>query len=410
MSTVTVALVGCGGMGLRHLKAYAALHAAGNTDVRLTALCDGDEHRREAAVTEYLDLTGETLPSVAAIEDLPALGQQVDAVDIAVPTHLHAPLAALAFDQGHHVLVEKPIALTISDARAMATAAQRAGRVLAVAENFRRVAGNRAVQDFIASGLIGTPYFTTAQLSLPASLLHPQGGGEWYRDRSRSGSLVALEMGVHEMDLLQYWFGPAVTVSASVHTYEPQAVLADGRRVPVTSEDSCFGHVSFAAGVHAQIVLTMAGHGEVIGNRLLVGSTGSLTSTCWENWQGGWLTTDDGSRHRIDDRIRQWVATLPAGTRTRLFPTGTWNPADLTVDVTDPVRYGIAHEIVDFAHAIRTGSPPETGAPEAIQALAGAVALLESSAARAEVAVADVLDGTVAAWQRSLDRIAIPTV
>ncbi|MFG1804145.1 Gfo/Idh/MocA family protein [Micromonospora carbonacea] len=402
MNPVPVALVGCGGMGLRHLRAYAALHTASNPDVRLVAVADGDEHRRTSAVAAYRDLTGQTLPAVATIDDL-AGRADVEAVDIAVPTSLHAPLAIRAFDQGHHVLVEKPIALTIASARAMAGAADRAGRVLAVAENFRRVPGNRAVRDFLATGVVGTPYFATSQLSLPASLLHPQGGGDWYRDRTMSGSLVALEMGVHEMDLLQYWFGPAVAVSATVHTYEPEVVLADGRRTPVTSEDSCFGQVSFAGGVRAQLALTMAGHGEVVGNRLLVGSTGSLTSACWENWQGGWLTTDHGAREPLDDRVRRWVADLSADTRDRFFPAGTWNPAALTVDVADPLRYGIAHEIVDFARAVRTGTPPETGAPEAIAALAAAIALLESSAARAEVAVCDVLDGAVSSWQQSLD-------
>ncbi|MEH1014004.1 Gfo/Idh/MocA family oxidoreductase [Micromonospora sp. CPCC 206060] len=402
MDPVGIALVGCGGIGLRHLRAYAALRAAGNRDVRLRAVCDADDNRRAAAVAAYRQWTGETVPGFASIDDLAARAD-VTAVDIAVPTGLHAPLARDAFARGLHVLVEKPIALTIASARSMAAAAERAGRVLAVAENFRRVPGNRAVRAFIEAGVVGAPYFTISQLSLPASLLHPQGGGDWYRDRSMSGSLVALEMGVHEMDLLQYWFGPATAVSATVHTYEPEAVTADGRRIPVTSEDSCFGQVTFAGGVRAQVALTMAGHGEVIGNRLLVGATGSITSTCWEAWQGGWLTSDSGDREPLDRRVRQWVDSLADHTRDHLFPAGTWDPANLGVDVADPVRYGIAHEIVDFARAVRTGSRPETGAPEAIQALAAAIALLESSAARAEVDVRDVLDGTVSTWQRSLD-------
>ncbi|XBB65565.1 Gfo/Idh/MocA family oxidoreductase [Nocardioides sp. WV_118_6] len=400
---VGIALVGCGGMGLRHVRGYAALRNAGTPGAVLAAVCDTDAARRAEAVELYRALTGEVVPAVARMEDLAAL-RDVVAVDVAVPTAYHLPLALEAYGRGLHVMVEKPIALTVRSARRMTEAAAEAGLVLAVAENFRRVPGNRAFRALLDQGEIGRPYFTTSTLSIPSSMLHPTGGEvAWYRDQTLSGSLVALEMGVHEMDLLQYWFGPARTVDAVVRTYEPELVHADGSTTTVTSEDTCLARVDFDDDLSAQVTLTMAGHGEPLGQRLVVGSRGSVSSACWEGWQDGWIALDDGTRVPVEDRIRAWADGLDADAREHWLPLGTWNPDDITLDVQDPVRYGVAYEIHDFARAVATGGRPEIGGPEGTDDLAAAIALLESSLSGGPVQVADVAAGVVTRWQDPLD-------
>ncbi|RNL61910.1 gfo/Idh/MocA family oxidoreductase [Nocardioides marmoriginsengisoli] len=389
-------------MGLRHLRGFAALRNRGVPGPFLAAICDSDLVRRTEAVALYRELTGDTVPAVASMSELESV-PGVAGVDVAVPTALHLPLALEAFDRGLHVLVEKPIALTVRSATLMTEAAKGAGLVLAVAENFRRVPGNRAFRSLIRDGEIGTPYFTLSTLSIPSAMLHPTGGGAWYRDQSMAGSLVALEMGVHEMDLLQYWFGPARTVDATVRTYEPEIVGDDGSVTHVTSEDTCLARVDFDDKLSAQVTLTMAGHGEPVGSRFVVGSRGSVSSACWEGWQDGWFTPDDGERVPVEATIAAWVDGLSAQERELWLPEGTWDPAALTLDITDPVRYGVAYEIFDFARAVDSGTSPEVGGPEGTADLAAAIALLESSLAGGPVSVADVADGTVTAWQDPLD-------
>lgn len=394
---VRVVLVGLGGMGMRHLRAYAALHNQGVLDVELAAVCDRDGARRSAAKAEYESLTGISLDDVADLGDLAA--GDVDAAHIAVPTGIHRIVAESAFAAGLHVLVEKPIAITITDALAMQDAADAAGQVLAIAENFRRIPSNRAAQAMVRDGAIGRPYFSTSLLSLPAQFAHPDGGGAWFRDPAVAGSLAALEMGVHEMDLLQYWFGAIESVQATARVLEPAVPGPAGVAPEEQTDDSCFATVNLAGGVVAQFALTMAGHGGTQASRLIVGDRGSMTSDTWEGWQGGFVTTDDGVRRPVQDHVVDWVVGLDDEARAQLLPAGTWNPRDLTISTAEPLRYGLAYEIWDFARSIIESRPPEIGGPEATTALAGGLAILESSLARREVSIAEVLDGTVDAWQ-----------
>lgn len=396
---VRVVILGCGGMGMRHVRAYAALHNQGVLDVELVAVCDRDEGRRTAAMELYQSLTGITLDAVADLDDLAA--GEADAAHIAVPTGIHRVVAEAAFAAGFHVLVEKPIAITITDALAMQDAADRAGRVLAIAENFRRIPSNRAAKAMLRDGAIGRPYFTTSLLSLPAQYAHPDGGGAWYRDPAVAGSLAALEMGVHEMDLLQFWFGSIESVQATARVLEPAVPGPAGVAADQQTDDSCFANVSLAGGVVAQFALTMAGHGGIQASRLIVGDRGSMTSNIWEGWEGGFVTTDDGTSRPVTDHVTDWIAGLDDEERAQLLPAGTWDPQDLTISTAEPLRYGLAYEIWDFARSIIESRPPEIGGPEATMALAGGLAILESSVAKREVSIADVLDGTVDAWQAS---------
>src|SRR5690606_28193873 len=113
------------------------------------------------------------------------------ALDVTAAPLLHPRLAIEAFAAGLHVLVEKPIALTVRGGREMVVAAVRAARVLAVAENYRRDPVNRLAKSLIDSGAIGSPY-----LAIQAS----SGWGErvvitaWRHLRSAGG--IAVDMGV----------------------------------------------------------------------------------------------------------------------------------------------------------------------------------------------------------------------
>jgi len=141
---LNLGIVGCGGMGTRHMygvKELAALAGSGMRDVpafRLAALCDRNERNLGILADLAERELGERPRTFTSLDALLDGVPDLDAVDITTETRPHHTIACQALDARKHVLVEKPMALTVTACNRMMAAAERAGRVLAVAENYRR--------------------------------------------------------------------------------------------------------------------------------------------------------------------------------------------------------------------------------------------------------------------------------
>ena len=174
-----VAVIGCGGAGREHVRAYLGLRA----QVELVGVCDIVAERARAAAataglapyTDVATLLGATKPDVVSV-----CTQEGD--------HVEPALAALA--AGCHVLCEKPLAARVSDGERLVAAAQAHGRTLAVDYNYRHMPPLRALQQRIASGGLGD--VVAAQISAHAFCYH------------------------HAIDLVRFLFGDVVEVAAWV--------------------------------------------------------------------------------------------------------------------------------------------------------------------------------------------------
>ena len=139
--------VGIMGMG----RSGWELHAAplqGFPDYRLVAVCDQNESRRKAAVEAF---------GVRAYSDAQEVidDAEVELVVVSVPSNLHAALATTALEAGKHVLVEKPMCLTLAEADGMLAAAERAGRLLTVFHNRRWDRDYQMVKTLVERGVLG---------------------------------------------------------------------------------------------------------------------------------------------------------------------------------------------------------------------------------------------------------------
>jgi predicted dehydrogenase len=163
--TLKLALCGCGGMGRRHIRGMKKLQAVGRMPFDLVAVCDiFPKSAQEAA-----DLAQELLGHRPAIYSDVAELRDIDVLIITTSPETHATLGITAMELGMHVLVEKPIAVTVSQGRQLIAAAQRTGRQLTVAENYRRDPINRLAKALITGGVLGLPYL---------SIQSNSGGGE----------------------------------------------------------------------------------------------------------------------------------------------------------------------------------------------------------------------------------------
>jgi predicted dehydrogenase len=200
-----VGVIGLGWAGQQHLSAYRRIPGvevvalAGQERELLISLAD------ENHVAHRFDTWSELL-------DLPGL----DAVSVAVPTFLHAPIAIAALEAGLHVLCEKPIARDGVEGQTMVDAARQAGRVLEVAFNHRLRGDVQALADVIGSGGIGRPYYARA------SWLRRRGIpllGSWFTNREKAGGGPLIDIGVHVLDYALFLLGEPRVLSVNASTY-----------------------------------------------------------------------------------------------------------------------------------------------------------------------------------------------
>jgi predicted dehydrogenase len=210
-----VGLLGLGMMGSTH-----APHYLKHPNAQLVAVADHDPKRLafdEAVLgnlqLEEIDVDLSNVARYAEASDLIAEAD-VDVIDVCLPTHKHARFAIEALDAGRHVLCEKPMALTVTEADAMIAAAEKANRRLMVAQCIRFWPEYQKLRQMVQEGTYG------ALLSLN---MHRIGGApgwsrDWYFDAARSGGAI-LDLHIHDVDYANYLLGMPDTVQAVGHKH-----------------------------------------------------------------------------------------------------------------------------------------------------------------------------------------------
>jgi predicted dehydrogenase len=190
-----ILVVGVGSIGQRHAR---ILHGLGHEVVP----CDSNPALVEE-VCQSLDIAERHLDYREAVS------RGFDAVIVCTPNHLHAPVALAAFEHGSHVLVEKPIAHTLNDARAIIESAEAAGRVLLVGYVLRQWPGVRTLLEWMREERIGSVYAARVMLGAPETLVFARSD---YRQRTGTGSGVIFDYS-HELDYLRLLLGEVSSVA-----------------------------------------------------------------------------------------------------------------------------------------------------------------------------------------------------
>jgi 1,5-anhydro-D-fructose reductase (1,5-anhydro-D-mannitol-forming) len=166
--------------------------------------------------------------------------KDVDAVYISTTNELHRDQVFAAAAAGKHVLCEKPLALTLKDARAMVAECRKRGVIMGTNHHLRNATTHRAMREAIKQGRIGKPLFARVfhSVYLPT---HLQG---WRLDRPDAGGGVILDITVHDADTLRF-----------VLDDEPKSVAAmssHGGMGREGLEDGAMGVIRFSSGLLAQ--------------------------------------------------------------------------------------------------------------------------------------------------------------
>ena len=217
-----IGMIGCGEIAVQTAKGIQAAERARHTMVM-------DTDARVAA-----DLGGTYgVPHTTGVDELLA-SPDIDAVYIAVPHHLHAPLTIKALQAGKHVLVEKPIATSLAEADAMIAAAQAAGKTLSVAYLAQVDPAAQALRRLIADGAIGKVVGTRIVYrgDKPETYWHGGYSGriqtDWRTSKGKSGGGVLIMNTIHDLNTLRFVTGLEVTrVYCEYDTYTTPVEVED---------------------------------------------------------------------------------------------------------------------------------------------------------------------------------------
>jgi predicted dehydrogenase len=246
MDTATGARLGFIGVGNWGTKLAQAAQRSGTATV-VAGFSRTPSTRREFAEAFGCD-------EAIGIDDL--LARDIDGVVIATPHTTHRDVVAAAAAAGKHVLVEKPLTLTVAEGRAAVDAARQAGVVLQVGHQRRRLAATRALRRLIDDGGLGMVHMLETNLSVPANL-KPSGGWKGDPTERPLGGMTGL--GVHMLDNLQYLAGPATSVSVHSKPLLAGSALDDVTMCVIEYASGPLAHL--ATSMVVPKVATVAVHG-----------------------------------------------------------------------------------------------------------------------------------------------------
>ncbi|RJP28543.1 MAG: gfo/Idh/MocA family oxidoreductase [Actinobacteria bacterium] len=223
-------LIGCGGIGIWHIKAVSEIPGA-----ELVAVADVNEKqmnrvvrrfRIPAAFTDYKEMYDKVEPDVALI---------------ATPVFLHAPMTIEAAGRGINVLCEKPISRNLDEAKAMVDACRKTGVHLSHMNNWRHAEVVQRVVEIMESEKVGPIHSMYMSYASPGSEYLSPGMGEWVYDKEKAGGGVLLDSGYHSVDVINYLFGEIKTVSAEVATLVKQGNVDDIALIVFQNEKGLLG-------------------------------------------------------------------------------------------------------------------------------------------------------------------------
>jgi predicted dehydrogenase len=261
MNMLRVGIIGCGKIAqVRHAPEYAE-----NPQCRMTAFYDFLPERAQAFSRLY---GGKTLDSVNALLD-----SGVDAVSVCVANADHAAVTIAALRRGVHVLCEKPMATTLADCEAMASAARENALTLMLGHNQRLTRTHREARRHVEAGEIGRV------LAFHTTFGHPGPEGwtglqnSWFFDKKKAAFGALADLGIHKTDLLHYLLDePIVSVKATFRTLDKK--YPDG--TPIEVDDNAFCIYRAKSGATGQMHVSWTFYGEEDNSTILYGTGGVL--------------------------------------------------------------------------------------------------------------------------------------
>jgi predicted dehydrogenase len=310
---IRIGLVGCGAISTQHLEAISSLDG-----LTLSGVVSASADRARTVGDRW------GVPWSIRLDDL-LRRDDVDAIAIATPSGLHPAQALAALRHGRHVVVEKPIALSVADADAIIAEGRERGLTVATISQRRFEPVVRALRAAVEAGALGR-----LVLVITEGLYHrPQSyydSAAWRGTRDMDGG-VLMNQAIHMIDLMRWVGGPVTSVTAHLatvgHTME--------------AEDTATVSLRFANGALGEIVATTCANPELPTELRVYG--------------------DGGHVRIVGERAVEW--DVPGFAAPSDVPDDVWAlPGSGATQTWGTNAVGYLRQYADFVDAVRSGRPP----------------------------------------------------
>ncbi len=329
-SPLRFGLVGYGAWGSHHARAIASVEGAA-----LVAIAAHSPPSCQRARGDH--------PAAAVYDDYRQMlaAEQLDAVVVVVPSHLHYEIGSAVLEAGCHLLLEKPMALAVDDCTRLVELARAQKKLLAVGHELRMSSLWGRVKQLVDDGAIGTPQYALVELWRRPYRLGSDG---WRYDPDRVGDWI-LEEPIHFFDLARWYFAACG---------EPRSIGAQASGGPGGAMHENFSAtLTFKGGPYAVVSQSLAGweHHQSV---KLTGTAGAL----WARWSGAMDRTFEPTFNlqlRRDEQLE-----------------------DVPIAKASGEVYELVDQLAMFVRAIRDGTPLACSGEDGRRSVAMCLAAAES--------------------------------
>lgn len=263
MDKIRVGIIGAGGAGYTHIQAY---QASGYAEV-VGIVTRTEEHARMAADKYGIEAWYTDYRELLERDD-------IDAVSICTPNYLHAQQVVNAAKAGKHILCEKPLATTVEDMEEMIQAARESSVILMNPSHQRFIPTLETIRESLDQ--LGTITFVRYRYAHqgPYKAMDRKAISQykWFFNKKQAGGGVLIDLGIHALDLLEWYFGDVERVQGSLlGTFEQ----------PTESEDTAILLLKFKNGILAELDTSWASEPE-FNEFEIYGTGGTIKVDLWE--------------------------------------------------------------------------------------------------------------------------------
>ncbi|MCZ6674094.1 MAG: Gfo/Idh/MocA family oxidoreductase [Verrucomicrobia bacterium] len=354
MEKLNIGVIGCGFMGRTHSNAYRQAPKFFDTTYQpiLKAVCARNEERVKAFADNWGYESYETDWRKLIERD------DIDAIDIVAPNHVHKEMAIAAAEAGKMVLCEKPLGLNPAESQEMVDAVEKAGVPNMVWYNYRFVPAIALAKNLVDSGKLGRIFHYRVNFLQDWTIDPnvPQGGeGLWRLDVNSAGSGVTGDLLAHSIDTAMWINGPIESITAMTETFIKERLHQEtGKVEKVGIDDACAFLARFKNGSMAVFESTRYARGHTAFYRFEI--NGENASVSWElpdlhrlsyfdqnddsavrGWRNIHVSNNDGGHpymenwwvpgivigfeHSFIHGVYQFLKSLEGGDHERQFPT-----------------------------------------------------------------------------------------